>query len=115
MAVQSHVVVRLPVLVVVAVSRQMAMQGPLRQPMPVVERWEPLVCHWVVQRGWDPLGLSGHVQPRPQLPMDPMAVLVLPPVVVAVADSVEYQCGLQAHSAMPGTSTPIDATADISA
>ena len=67
--------------------------------MPVVERSELLVHHCVVQCGWDPLGLSGHVQPRPQLPMDPMAVMVLPPVVVVVANSVEYQYVLQAHSA----------------
>ena len=75
--------------------------------MPVVERLAPLAYHRVVQSGWDPLGLSGHVQPRPQLPMDPKAVLVLPPVVVVVAVSVEYQCELQAYAALSARQPPL--------
>ena len=75
--------------------------------MPVAERLALLAYHWVVQSGWDPLDLSEHVQPRPQLPRDPDPVLVLPPVVVVVAVSVEYQCELLAHSAVPARQPPL--------
>ena len=64
-----------------AVSGQMAMQGPLCRSMPVVER-ELLVWHWAVQCCSDQLGQSELVQLALQLPMGPRAVLVLPLAVV---------------------------------
>ena len=70
------------VAVVVVVSGQMATKGPVHQPMPVVERWELLVHHWGL------LGLFEHVQPRPQLPMDPRLVQVHP--LAVVVGSAEY-------------------------